>query len=524
MSTLFRIRTLILVAIICAAAKACWRPVMAWTERRCGVPEPECPVTAIEQDFLKMWSDVDREPSRSMVTEPFSIHAKSLEQTPTVESITIENTSRSAIRDFWFYRAGAPNFYSAQTLVDSVTATETTETGKAMALWSLFPRYYYNYYPNSFVSMLFDPPTQLAVLGTAQCNFAVSVLETLCQMAGLETRPGGITYQRNGQAIAHCVMEVKADGRWIYLDPDGHSAYRMADGRWAGMEDLRRNPELVLTCPHAYYETAFLAEAFAKGEVGVSDTSERDAFSLARRQTATDLYSKARHVMRFDLLPGAKTVLYPGVHRRSFNMELPLYANGVLTWTCRPHNFANGWHSGILMRNVAATATADGVVLRPCQSRRPASIIIPITSPYLMVGGRIAGVIKTAKNLQVRMAPFTRVVHATEDGWLALGELTNGSTSLFFDGIIDKEPLFGYALRISIPASGVTFRSLDIMTWLQCAPRALPRLEAGENTFNLYAENPVRPVVSESAVPGVKFENGLRITFDLARPPQASAP
>lgn len=468
-------------------------------------------------EFLEAWRKVDSLPPAPMCSIPFAIERGAA--LPEVASIVIENTSHRVIRNFWFYREDTPNFYSSATVVESVTRGLASDTEKVIALWSLFPKYYYNFYPADDSGLLNDPPTVFAVFGTAQCNNSVKVLETLCQMAGCETRTLGISYSEGERAIAHMVMEAVGDSGWVYLDPDGHSVYRRKNGECASAQDLLSDPSLVLTARHAYYDNQLLVKAFDSGEVQFHD-QHPDKFYMATRQTDPAKYPAFRHIMRYDLLPGTEVRLFPRRKGKFYSRlrepgEPPLYCNGLATWEYRPENFENV-PEGILLDNVSVQVQGGTLVVTPRRTAEKAALIVPVVSPYVMVGGRIAGSLESPTRMKVFSLPFVKGGVAHKKGWRFLGDAED-EFDIRFDQEFHEHPLFGYAVKFEIPKTGAALRAVRIETDLQCTPKALPHLTSGKNAFILYAQEQVclrdTRVTPDSAM--ALFENGLRFGFSF---------
>ena len=446
-----------------------------------------------------------------MFSVPFSIRCS--EPEPKVQRFVMENTSHSVIRNFRVYKSDMPNFYSAQTLVATATAGKKTQTEKVVALWELFTEYYYNYYPLPYKGRLLDPVTLFAVFGTAQCSEAAPVLQTLCEMAGCRTRLVTLDWQEGAYRIAHCAMEVRADGRWIYMDPDGHSIYRLPNGRLASARDLIRNADPVRRSTHAYYNPAVLANAFEKGKVTFYP-EPGNPFRLAHKQTDPRGYSPFHHFMRWDMLPGTKVTTFQEQGTRFIYAPLPEFANALLEWSCRPEDFATGDCRGVLEENLQVAVRGDLIDLRPADPDEPAALVIPMTSPYLMVGGQVVSDIVSAGTVRLYVQPFTQGVADAEDNWQPLAAL-NEKRPLSLDEALQDAPVFGYALRIEVPPCGATVRHLQVQTWLQRALKALPHLSHGDNQFVLYTQIPASVAASSRDDTGqtVLFDNGLKLTY-----------
>ena len=505
-------------AVLILAASALQKPASRWVAERSREDQPADPPSRLETEFFDGWRGPDARAPVPMVSVPFSMRCS--EPEPKIRSFTVENASHSLVGNFWFYRSDMPNFYSAQTLVATATAGKRTQTEKALALWALFPKYYYNDYPLPYRGMLLDPATLFAVIGTAQCSEAAPVLQTLCEMAGCETRLVGLDWQEGTYRIAHCAMEAKADGRWIYMDPDGHSVYRLANGEWAGVSDLIRDAGPVRRSVHAYYNPAVLANAFEKGKATFFE--ERCPFRLARQQSEPADYTPFHHYMRWDMLPGAKVTTFPEQRTKFFLAPLPESCNALLEWSCRAQDFATGRCEGVLNENVRVAVRGDLMDLQPADPDKPAALVIPMTSPYLVVGGRVLSRIASTGKVRLYVLPFTRGAFDTVESWHPIASL-NGEQSLSIDDVLQNTPVFGYALRIEVPPGGAVVRRLEVQTWLQCASRALPYLAQGENQFTLYCQTPAAVVAAsgDKADERIAFDSGLKLTFSLGATSQA---
>jgi hypothetical protein len=490
-----------------------WGGRFLWSEG------PEYPVSAVERKYLSAWRDFDLSSAPPMFSMPFGVKCDLLE--PAADAILIDNLSKRPIRNVWFYREDMPNFYSTATIVESVTADKETETDKVLALWELFPEYYYNYYPVSEGGLLFDPPTLFAVIGSAQCNYAASVLETLCQMIGCETRTLGIEYDQTAPQVAHCTMEVRADGRWIFMDPDGHAVYRRADGALASAADLMSDPSPIETGGHAYFNPCALANAFTKGTLTFFEHGA-DTPALSSRHQDPGRFLSRHHYMRYDLLPGVKITLRPNAKGRYFQLKLPDYAGGTMKWSCLPSSFGPEADSGLLLDNAVAAAEGSSVVFRRAQVGQSASVVIPMVSPYLVVGARVVGHVEAMETPSVYVLPFDRGKVAAHEGWIPL-KLNGVKVDLNLDSYFGSVAHFGYALKIEVPITGVRLGNFEVLTYLQCAPKALPYLTPGDNRFIRYSgeTNIARPYEDKrDRKPGVRFDDGLRISFSM---PQSDA-
>jgi len=101
-----------------------------------------------------------------------------------LDRIIVTNASERMTDDFWFYTDGQPNFYSANTIVQSLTTSAADKEQAALACFGLFDKYYAHFDPATESGLLREPTTLLAVFGWGRCDIASDVFATLCELAG----------------------------------------------------------------------------------------------------------------------------------------------------------------------------------------------------------------------------------------------------------------------------------------------------------------------------------------------------
>lgn len=451
-----------------------------------------------EKKIVDRWRTMNSNPfdnEGQMTCSEFTINVASAN--PALDRVVIENVSAEPVLNFWFHREGEPNLYSAKTIVESATRGKGTETEKVLALFDLFLKYYVNFFPVDDVGILRSPSILLGSVGYGQCNYASDALQLLCQIAGCRTRGVGFQLVERGETrIAHNVMEVQADGKWIYLDPDGKLYFTLEDGRIAGVEDLKRNPDIIRKSPlPTSYDKECYARAFEKGEVILYDP----AMPFRRRQRYEDMQSFPllfRKAMRYDLLPGEKIILesvpagkvfVPGMGCGEKRFDAPRSAPPC----------AGGRVIQRLTREVRSHLE---------DFRAGGGLVLPVSAPYIAVGGALRG----SSQSTIRYCPFRSF--SIYDPTFTSASCA-GRSAVQLDELFPREtPIFGYALKLD-PARLAD--DAELVTDIQHNPRALPRLDHGENTFIFYS--PGKPSFRVRDCDGksvVETDTGIRVEFD----------
>jgi hypothetical protein len=140
--------------------------------------------------------------------------------------------------------------------------------------------------------------------------------------------------------------------------------------------------------------------------------------------------------------------------------------------------------------NLAAGGPA-GPALRPARADRPGVAVIPMSSPYVHLGGRIrlAAVRRTEVD-QVSLSLSTNNGRSYTPLWTAPKTGPEGS-----EAVIDISPVilrrYTYRLKVEIVASspgGAGLRSIVLENDVQHAPRTLPRLARGKTVVTVDAD------------------------------------
>jgi len=497
-----------------------------------------------ERSFVEGWMRMDSAASPEMRPIPFVIHVGG-NSDPVMESFAVTNHSKAGMRMFWVFREGQPNFYSARTLVDSVANGIGNKLDQVMALWSLFPRFYTNFYPQFHGGLLDEPGTLLAAVGAAQCNHACAALELLCQLMDCDTRAIGVEARsEEGRRLAHRTIEVRVGDRWVYLDPDGHVFYRSSDGKSvAGVEELLANPWLVERTFHAVYPGDLVARAFREGGVRVYGSSLQDAGCLRfkEREINPDRRSVNRHLMRYNLLPGTAHVLtwHQGPwfsYRYGPTRSAPPFSSSGKSIVDVLAALTAGTAEGLLLVNASVEKLYGDVTLRRKDPALAGHIVVPVSSPFLAAGGRIV----VEPSVSLADPPFffnAGARHLPVDvgrNWTKVHVHSAPEREKVWEVSLDAyldQPTFCYFIKIVIPPQGLRLRQLLIETDLQLASRALPRLHVGKNRLFYYTPaNKAAPdvrVTYTSTATGkravAKCGNGVTIAFNFKenanRPP-----
>lgn len=104
--------------------------------------------------------------------------------------------------------------------------------------------------------ILFDSVGSSMIFPNGECGSFAGVFAKLLRSQGFHVRFGQMLDQDDvaGTSI-HIVVEVWLDGRWVVCDPYYDLAFRGADGRLLGYEDIRRDwDRLKSQCPPGYDE------------------------------------------------------------------------------------------------------------------------------------------------------------------------------------------------------------------------------------------------------------------------------
>jgi len=268
----------------------------------------------------------------------------------------------------------------------------------------------------------------------------------------------------------------------------------------AGVEDLLKNPELVKRIYHPTYSTELVTQAFKNGckRMGILESSVKgkgiliydselernEELSLKKKQLTPDRYPLNRHLMRYTLLPGSTLILKWDKKRKFFSgmkKEPPLYSNSVLFYS--PINL-----EGILLNNVRISKINERVKILKKDRRQHSNLIIPIISPYVIVGGKIK--LKTKSETKIYFNSGARLDYQKKASEWERLNLQRRGHSVYVDLGIERfldVPQFCYFIKIKIPEGGFFLGDLEIQTDLQSAPKLLPYLKRGRNTMNVYS-------------------------------------
>jgi hypothetical protein len=131
-------------------------------------------------------------------------------------------------------------FTSKEDLLDYIASMPPAYLGEPPyeKAWRLMTLRSYYHVPYTGSSRAHDPLLYLNSVGYGYCDDVAFVLETIWRWQGFESRVWGLE--------GHVVPEVKVEDRWLMFDPDFGVYYHTAEGQIASVEQLSRNPELIL--------------------------------------------------------------------------------------------------------------------------------------------------------------------------------------------------------------------------------------------------------------------------------------
>lgn len=421
------------------------------------------------------------------------------------------------------------------TTIENIFASFTKEgmsqAERSKAIWKAAVRYRHQTQPpNEHLAAdweAHDPVKLFNVYGYCMCCCSSAVIEALNRLDGREAR-GRIL---NG----HSVPEVRYDNGWHMFDAslinyfprpgdgvvasvdeiaasvrgwhDKHPGYRgkpdklvqlMREDGWTGWK--KHGPEILNGTP-------FLTTGYYPARTHGWDSTmiEYD------RQSETYEYGyQVGHRALFSLRPGESFVREAGNRGLHVNQTtdwsalksrapdddlvylkefLPGYSGGIV---------ANGYHR--YAPDIASNGLAEGAdvhanvavgsdgVLRPQGVDKPGVIVIPMTSPYVYLGGRV-----TLKTVCKTKDDRITVALSTNNGrsftTVATAPVGQKETTVDLGSRILRR--YGYWLRVELRAAtadGAGLESLRIENDIQHAPRTLPWLGQGVNTITVAAD------------------------------------
>jgi hypothetical protein len=392
--------------------------------------------------------------------------------------VRIENVGETDVVNPWLSN-GRNTLRTLDEILASVATPGMSDKEKACAIWfeEIRRRYHWSAGDNN---ELCDPVKVFNVYGYNTCGNDSICVAGLWKKAGLKAAPA--------HAIGHCISQAFYDGRWHFFDGDMHAMYLLRDNETvAGEQDLVRDHDLI---KRTHTQGILLPDNRA---------SEERAASLYVYEGAVtgDRNCDGRTTMNMTLRPGEALTWRWGhttpVKSRGTN---PLYPDTICNglWEYRPDFTKELWTKGAAtIENIKTTP--EGLM---AEDGKVGIVVWTIRTPYVLVGGKVDAEARGAElSFQPEGKMWTVVSQDSLDKYLRA----------------NANPLYEYKLRCVLRGAA-TLKRVAIINDLQMAPRALPEMVIGDNTF----------VYSDQS-PG---ERNVRITHEWiersdSKPPDAPA-
>jgi hypothetical protein len=424
--------------------------------------------------------------------------------------------------------------YNLETILQGILKPGMTQAQKAEAAWRFMLSKTFHYkapdeglpgYPGTTESYLLSDALKIInVYGYAYCFEFDGILASLWEAAGFDsTRIWGLP--------GHLISEVYYDGAWHYYDSDQSvSAYFLKkDGKTvASVEDIRSDPDYYIvnnpfrsspSMPfndHPIYEhesreklaTFFKRRADHNIRDRKSLNLHRMDYYLRKNETLTlffDPQGKWRHVGMDVSFVNAANGPYD-VHGSA------KYGNGLFAY--RPDLSDTSFLEEGLQS--ASNLALDHGALVLADTAKAGEAVIKVLSPYIIAGmprgpsvtkdsnqsysgaAILSGRIKSLKDTIID--PVDLEVQISTDKMLGRFQTVYKQIAGGFFNIDLSEwlslPTYYYSLKIILKKSRTAgareprLDSLDLRTWVQVNPAALPKLVPGENKIIYSAQGP----------------------------------
>ena len=426
---------------------------------------------------------------------------------PLNEELVIENIGdkdiinpRITINDKW-------NWHNVKLMTEEVIRGAKTDKEKAIAIWQfIYNNRHYFQPPSSkqYGDDINNPVKCLNVYGYLYCGGNAMITGILAKMAGLDARYWGLS--------GHLVAEIYFDNKWNIFDAELGTFYLNRDNKTiAGMDELEKDPWLVERTFHPDYVGRRQCQPRATINISRSEENKSVArwYATPENNRVRELNLDNQYEMNLTLRPGEKIILrWDNIGKYQSNLfftEPPIYANGKIIYI--PDLTNNSYRNGIVSENNIKSIGDDG--LKPnihvdkCyfegdRSEYRTEIIYKVTSPYVIVGGKIGGDFyrnDTYGDVCLIEISFdgerwTPIWFAKSTGWINhFQEIDNIICPIV------KEAKYEYFVKVKFIAAGTglwrpadpgdnTQAGMDnfkIETDFQVSPFSIPELSLGKN-------------------------------------------
>ena len=429
---------------------------------------------------------------------------------------------------------GQPDFYSLETIVESVAGPGMTQAQKAVALWKFVISRNFHYksaeegFPDARqpfeMNTLYEPLKILNSYGYCYCFSNVSLMQGLWRAAGFDsTRVWGIG--------GHLIAEVYYDSGWHYYDGDQSvSSYFLSeDGkRVASVAELQDNAEKLVVHPEF------------RGDPSMPYDAKPFYVHEARRELAAFLSSKAdnymkdvqcriSHGMDYYLRRGESLTLFFEKQGKWRHNGMDWHNTNPVNGPYDPHTdrtYSNGLFeyvpdlsdSSILREGFYSSSniTVNGA-LTLADSAKDGEIVIKTLSPYVITGtpvnpctspekpvrytgaavlsGRLEGKGPVHFSVPLRM----EVSVSTDKMQGAFKTVYAQDACGFFKADLSEcfsAAAYYYLVKITLKGRSDRVKavpfidSLRLRTWVQVNPLSVPKLFPGANSVRYFAGGP----------------------------------
>ncbi len=286
-------------------------------------------------------------------------------------SVRMENVGEEDLINPWLSN-GRNNFRNVAEIVTSAVVPGMTDAERAFALW--FQEIRYRHHSGGDNDELLDPVKVFNVYGYNTCGNDSISLATLWRAAGLKAAPA--------RALGHCISQAFYDGAWHFYDGDMHSVYLLRDNETvAGEQEIVRDHDLI---KRTHSQGILFPDTWWQGQ-GMC------AMYFYEGTVAGERGGDLRTSMNMVLRPGEAIVWRWGqvspLKHHCARGNMPTYPSLIYNglWEYRPDFSKDTWRKG--------ASTVENVSSDPgglaAETRKTATVIWTMRSPYVFVGGRL---------------------------------------------------------------------------------------------------------------------------------------